>query len=198
LIPIMQVGFGGSLSEDTPCVVVPLSNWAEGRGVLPCKLVSDLARRRRRAEEHGPVRLASAGAQDVHAALERLFALHRLRWCMRGQEGVLAGTCLASFHHEVAERFAGRNWLRLFSLCLGDRVVAANYGFFLRSTAYYYMGGFEPAEAKIGPGGLVIHHAINDAAREGATSFSFLRGAEVYKFRWGGVLTPQYRIRSPS
>jgi CelD/BcsL family acetyltransferase involved in cellulose biosynthesis len=196
LIRIMQFGFGGFLSEDTPCVVVQLSHWSEGRGTLSCKMLNDLARRCRRAEEHGPVRFSSAGAHDVHGELERLFDLHQSRWRVRGREGVLCGPNLAAFHHEVAERLAKRDWLRLFSLCLGERIVASNYGFCVRKKAYYYIGGFDPAAANIGPGGLLLHHAINDAAREGAGSFSFLRGAEPYKFRWGGVVTPQYRVTS--
>jgi CelD/BcsL family acetyltransferase involved in cellulose biosynthesis len=103
-----------------------------------------------------------------------------------------------AFHHEVAQRFAQRRWLRLYRLYFGTRMAAANYGFYLRSRAYSYIGGFDPDLANLSPGRIIIHQAICDAAQEGAVEFDFLRGAEEYKYRWGGKTRAQHRLRSPS
>jgi CelD/BcsL family acetyltransferase involved in cellulose biosynthesis len=32
---------------------------------------------------------------------------------------------------------------------------------------------------------VIVAHAIEQAVREGATTFDFLRGAEDYKYAWG-------------
>lgn len=52
-----------------------------------------------------------------------------------------------------------------------------------RRRAYACLGGFDPAEAFVSPGILLIGHAIEEAARKGAREFHFLRGREAYNMR---------------
>jgi CelD/BcsL family acetyltransferase involved in cellulose biosynthesis len=197
LVPLVCQKIGGSISEDTPHVVISLDAWkAGGSGELPARALADLRRRRRRAEEFGRVRLELAHVQNVDRALERLFALHAARWHARGEAGVLAQSSLESFHRDIAERFAGRGWLRLHLLYIGDRLIAANYGFCVKRRAYSYIGGFDPEMATLGPGRIIVHEMIKYAVEEGAEEFDFLRGDEEYKRRWGGEARQQYRLSS--
>jgi CelD/BcsL family acetyltransferase involved in cellulose biosynthesis len=189
---------GGSVEEDTPCVVVALHDgWlAEGAGALAHKFLADLRRCRRRADELGRLHVGCVAPDEISEALDGLFSLHACRWSRFGTAGVLNGSDLEAFHREVAQRFAKRRWLRLYRLDFGTRMAAANYGFCLRSRAYSYIGGFDPDLASLGPGRIIIHQAICDAAQEGAVEFDFLRGAEEYKYRWGGSTRKQHRLRS--
>jgi CelD/BcsL family acetyltransferase involved in cellulose biosynthesis len=59
---------------------------------------------------------------------------------------------------------------------------------------YYYIGGFDPRFAALGPGTLLIAHAIEQARLEGAAAFDFLRGAEPYKYRWGAASRPTFQL----
>jgi CelD/BcsL family acetyltransferase involved in cellulose biosynthesis len=199
LISTMARQLGGSIEEDAPCVVVALDDsWlAEGAGVLAAKFLADLRRCRRRAEEFGRLRVGWAAPEEIPDALDELFNVHACRWRKLGTAGVLSGSDLEAFHREIAQRFAQRRWLRLYRLHFGARIAAANYGFCLRSRAYSYIGGFDPDLASFSPGRIIIHQAICDAAQEGAVEFDFLRGAEAYKYRWGGRTRPQHRLRSP-
>lgn len=38
-------------------------------------------------------------------------------------------------------------------------------------------------------------HAVEEAARDGAEKFDFLRGGEPYKYRWGAKAETNYRRR---
>jgi CelD/BcsL family acetyltransferase involved in cellulose biosynthesis len=59
---------------------------------------------------------------------------------------------------------------------------------------HYYLGGFDPAWDRFSPGSLLIQYALEFAREAGDSCFDFLRGAEPYKYRWGAVDRPQYRI----
>jgi CelD/BcsL family acetyltransferase involved in cellulose biosynthesis len=57
-------------------------------------------------------------------------------------------------------------------------------------SVYYYMGGFDEALTKAGPGNILFVHVIKRAIAEGYTVYDFLRGAEKYKYRWGATDIP--------
>lgn len=197
LLQMVRSQFGGSVIEDAPCVTIALDAWrARPSAAGPERIVTDLRRCRRRAEELGTLRVELASTFDLSDALEALFRLHARRWRAVGQEGVLNGTELHAFHREIAAQFSQRKWLRLYRLFLGGRLIAASYGFFLRSRAYYYIAGFDPEFAKFSPGKMLLYHFISEAAAGDAIEFDFLRGVEEYKFRWGGKSRLQYRAIS--
>ena len=75
--------------------------------------------------------------------------------------------------------------LRMFATRAGERIVAVFYGFAFGDTFYYYLSGYDPALEKLSIGTLMVAHAVDEAVREGATTFDFLRGAEEYKYAWG-------------
>jgi CelD/BcsL family acetyltransferase involved in cellulose biosynthesis len=199
LICAMRERFDVSVENDSGCVVLDLGLARCSDAQLgPPRLLADLRRQRRRARYLGELRIKAAGLDDLSMAQNGLFALHACRWCARGESGVLDNPSLEAFHREVAERFVRSGWLRLYCLYFGEQIVAANYGFFLKRRAYYYIGGFDPQFANLSPAGILLQHAISAASTEGALEFDFLRGGEPYKYRWGGHDRPQYRVRSPA
>jgi CelD/BcsL family acetyltransferase involved in cellulose biosynthesis len=185
-----------SMCADTPTVVLDLGQWGKTQRTVSSKLMADLRRRRKRAEEVGPIRMQWATGDMVRQTMEVLFALHGSRWRMRGQAGILHGAELEGFYRDIAARFARRGWLRLSVLWLGDRVAGACLGFQLRGRAYHYIAGFDPELQEFAVGHLMLQQIIERAASDGAYEFDFLRGEEDYKRRWGGASRPQYRIQT--
>ena len=59
------------------------------------------------------------------------------------------------------------------------------YGFWWRDTFAAYQSGWDRAYARDGLGNVLILHALEFAAADGARSFDFLRGTEPYKYRFG-------------
>ena len=91
------------------------------------------------------------------------------------------------FHRDAARRMLAAGALRLYATRLAGRVVAVFYGFALGGTTYYYLSGYDPELEKLSIGTLIVAHAMEEAVREGAAVFDFLRGAEEYKFAWGAT-----------
>lgn len=139
----------------------------------------------RALERYGSAAWETPEASSLDAMMTHLFALHAARWKQRGLPGVLADDVVQSFHREVARRMFEAGALRMYALRIAERIVSIFYGFSHQATFYYYLGGYDPALEKISVGMLAVAHAVEEAEREGAHAFDFLRGAEEYKYAWG-------------
>lgn len=190
-------GLRAEVEADEPCPVLRLPGRADGLdGAIPPGFLKKLRYARRRAEREGEVRVEAATEETAESALESLFRLHRARWRERGTEGVLGGDGrVERFHREVVAGFARGGLLRLYTLQLGGRIAAVLYGFHAHGRTSYYLGGFDPELRQLGPGNLVLLHAVEAAVREGAAEFDFLRGREPYKYAWGAEDRPHFRQR---
>jgi CelD/BcsL family acetyltransferase involved in cellulose biosynthesis len=127
----------------------------------------------------------AADASTLDAALSRLAELHQTRWRERGESGIFDDPRARDFLSEAASALLEGGLLRLYLLHLAGDVVAAHLGMVAKGRAYYYVGGFDPAAARLSIGTVLVAHAIEAAESEGAREFDFLRGGEAYKYRWG-------------
>jgi CelD/BcsL family acetyltransferase involved in cellulose biosynthesis len=155
--------------------------------VLPKTKRRKLNLARNRAARRGQVEVHSAVGDRIPATLDHLYRLHGLRWTGRGESGVLANETLQQFHQAAAPLLAEAGILRLYSLTMDGEVAAAQYGFRVGDAAYAYLAGFDPAFEFESPGVILMAHAIEEALREGAREFHFLRGQEAYKYGWGAA-----------
>ena len=155
---------------------------------IPARKLRKLRMARNRAARRGAVTLVRADESDMDELLDRLFALHRARWENRGEPGgVLSDARVEHFQREVAPDLLAAGMLRLYALRIDGHVIGAYYGLAHGARAYAYLGGFDPDYAFESPGTILIGHAIEEAVREGAREFHFLRGPESYKYEWGAV-----------
>ena len=150
---------------------------------------------RRRGDRMGRLELERATPESFPDLFQAFLRLHGARWSAVGQPGVVEAEPLRRFHEEAARGLVARGVLRLYGLRLGERYLAAYYGFLCGATAYYYLGGFDPEYRSLGLGALIVGHAMEQAAAEGARTFDFLRGQEPYKYEWGAKDRPNYRVR---
>lgn len=170
-----------------PCAALPLPpTRAEFERQTSRKLRSSIRRRTNMlVEAHPDMRFSTvAHADELPQAMEDLFRLHTARLNKKGYGGAFATPGARAFHREVAREFLGKDMLRLHRLTIGEQCIAVIYCFNLRGSAYYYLGGFDPAFSRFSPGVLIIQHAIHAAIDEGSGWFDFMRGAEEYKSRW--------------
>lgn len=142
---------------------------------------------RRALARTGEVRVENANADNLDELLTALFDLHAARWQRRGLPGVLGDEAVQAFHRDVARRMLAAGALRLYATRVNERIVAVFYGFALGATTYYYLSGYDPELEKLSIGTLIVAHAVDEAVREGHTTFDFLRGAEAYKYAWGAT-----------
>ncbi len=136
----------------------------------------------------GEVRVERAGREvGVGEALDVLFALHALRWEARDEAGVLADARVRAFHRAAAPGLLAEGALRLEVLRVGGRAAAAHLSLLCEGRLLHYLTGFDPALEAVRPGTLLLGHLIREAIEEGRRELHFLRGAEGYKYAWGGV-----------
>jgi CelD/BcsL family acetyltransferase involved in cellulose biosynthesis len=184
--PLLSLELGGTADPGMPSPVVSLR---ERR--IPPRLAYD----RRRLARAGQVRWDDE-TTDRSALLEGLFVLHRARWELRGERGVLDAPALERFHDEAARGLHTRGMLRLVGLRLDGRLIGVLHGLSDHGRFLFYLSGFLPEAAQLSPGRLLIAHAMDRALDEGATEFDFLRGREAYKYEWGAVDQPAAHYRA--
>lgn len=173
-------GFEDSRDEQEKCPVLAL----EGEW-LSTHARKKLRYYQRALEREAPLQFEPATDANLDELLGALYELHAARWRQRNLPGVLGDDVIQGFHREVARLMLAEGALRMFAMRHGDRVVGVFYGFAHQGTSYYYLSGYDPALEKRSIGNVLVARAIEDAAREGAHTFDFLRGAEEYKYAWG-------------
>ena len=182
--PLLQAelpgGWGESIEEQDPCPVMTLEE-----DLTSTHFRKKLRYYRRSLGRMGEVSFEEVTASNLDALLAALFELHAARWKRRGMTGMLADDVVQDFHRQVSRAMLDAGSLRMYGLRVGERIVAVFYGFTSGDTVYYYLSGYDPDLEKLSPGTLIVAHAIEQAAREGARAFDFLRGAEDYKYAWG-------------
>jgi CelD/BcsL family acetyltransferase involved in cellulose biosynthesis len=178
-----------------PVEVCPVVSLRAGREEwLPPHWRKKIEYERRRLQRTGWIEIEQASVETRATLLPEVFRLHAARWQRRGQAGVLADGTIRAFHDEVTAGFAAVGALRLYVLRLDGHAVAAYYGFRHGRRAFYYLGGFDPTFERLGVGNQLLDHAMSEAWRERADEFDFLRGQEAYKYHWGAVDQPVFRL----
>lgn len=152
---------------------------------VPTRMLEKLRYYRRRLQKLGPVSVQLAEPDTLDELFRRFLELHGARWAIRAAEGVLADRRVRDFHSDCARRMLASGMLRLYALQVQRETIASLYAFAHHGHTYFYLSGFDPAFSAYSPGTLLIGHAIEDAIREGAEVFDFLRGREAYKYLWG-------------
>ncbi len=121
-------------------------------------------------------------ADQVEADMQSLMRLHAARWS-EGESIALSGP-EACFHLDFAKRALENGWLRLWTLELEGRPVAAWYGFRYAGVESYYQAGRDPAYDHLHVGFVLLCHTIRSAFQDGMHEYRFGVGGEAYKGRF--------------
>lgn len=177
------------IGETCPVLSLPVAV-SELREVVPRKTLRDLRQARRRAAAAGGIAAIAVDATSLTRSMQEFFQLHEDRWQRIAGHGVCSHPAVRNFHLAAAKAMHNAGNLRLYLLRIGNSTVAAYYGFTAKRIAYAYLSGFDHRFAALSPGTQMVAHAIEEAVREGAREFHFLRGSEAYKYAWGAVDRP--------
>ena len=179
-------GWRSTVQQQSSCPCLALPPGRKLRDVIPPSQYRKIrAARNRMARRDGS--LAAASAETLGRDLAELFRLHGLRWTSRGEAGVLDDQRVRRFHDASAPALLEAGLLRLTVMRLDGVAAGACYCLCHGAASSAYIAGFDPAYAFESPGTLLFGDAITEAAERGATSFSFLRGREPYKYDWGAL-----------
>ena len=181
-------GFSENVEDQEACPVLSLDGAGDDlQNLVSAHFRKKLRYYRRALERTAVVTIESPTPATLDDLLTSLFELHTARWQRRDMPGVLADESSQQFHRDVARRMMSAGMLRMYATRCNDRIMAVFYGFALNGTVYYYLSGYDPELEKLSIGTILVAHAVEQAVRDGATSFDFLRGAEEYKYAWGAT-----------
>lgn len=147
----------------------------------------DQVRRRERklARTHKLVYRLSNDPDRLADDMRVLMRLHEARWS-KGRSSAFSGA-RAGFHLEFARRALERRWLRLWTMELDGRPVAAWYGLRFAGVDFYYQAGRDPALDRLNVGFVLLCHTIRAAFDDGMREYRFGLGGEAYKDRFSEV-----------
>jgi CelD/BcsL family acetyltransferase involved in cellulose biosynthesis len=181
----------------SPCPVVTLPSTPEElRIVVSPSRWRHLRTAANRAARRGETIIVEGDVDNAGALLNELMRLHTASRVKRGGD-VFSDPRVGEFHAAALPDLMKEGLVRLYALSIGAQIVAVYHGFHHGARAYAYQCGYDPSFAFQSPGALLIAHAMEQAIREGAREFHFLRGNEPYKYDWGAKdrMNICYRLR---
>ena len=109
------------------------------------------------------------------------------RWAGDGEPGVLIDPVVLRFHRLAAPGLLAAGMMRLCVLEVGAVPAAAIMALLGPGRIYFYLSGYDRAQAFVSPGTLLLGAMLEQAESEGRDEAHFLRGREGYKYAWGAV-----------
>lgn len=172
-------------SWERPPYISLTGSWEAYEHGLDGKLRRDLARRRRRLEELGPVDLdVQDGRTDLGRLLDEGFGLESSGWKEARGTAILSRPETRQFYTELARWATERGILRLSFLRVGGRAIAFQLGLQDRGVYFFVKGGYDPAFARHAPAKLLVQARLRRAFAEGLKRFEFLGPQEAFKLEW--------------
>jgi CelD/BcsL family acetyltransferase involved in cellulose biosynthesis len=189
-----EFGWTAEQSVDNVCPIITLpASWDDYLKLLSKKDRHELRRKIGRLERAaGGERFELIGPDDdLTAATEDFFRLHRLSG--QEKEGFWTAALERFFRRLIADSHAA-GWLRLSFQSIAGRRAAAVLAFRYGDRYYVYNSGYDPAFRDYAAGVVCMGRTIRAAIDEGVAIFDLLQGDEPYKYRFGAVDTPVFRL----
>ena len=153
---------------------------------LDAKFRSNLRRRTRKLEAHGPVRLTHT--READGALGRFYALERAGW--KGDEGsaIALDAHTRAFYDAAAKAAEREGYLSLYTLECGGEPAAMFFGLEHGGRYYLLKTAYDENLRDCSPGQLLTLAALKDLAARGCVELDFLGGAMAWKADWRPAL----------
>jgi CelD/BcsL family acetyltransferase involved in cellulose biosynthesis len=188
-------GFVSSVIQESVCPVITLpESWEAYLASLDKKQRHEIRRKLRRAEESAEVRWYVLEQPDeVAAHIETFIELHQKS---TAEKRDFWDARMIAFFRAISRSFAEAGWLKLYFIEFNGERAAAFMCFDYRDEILVYNSGYDPERfAWLSPGIVLNARIIEHAIQLGRRRLDFLRGDEEYKFRFGAVPEPVYRLR---
>lgn len=176
-----------SLELDLP------STWNEYLGMLKNKQRHEVRRKLRRLREAGSVEHCCVEVgRDVEDYLDVFLKFFS---SSKDEKASFMNPTMESFFRSLAKAMAEIGLLR-FGILQMERVpVAMTMGFDYDSTHYLYNSAYDPQFDYLSVGLLCKILCLKESIEKGGKKWSFLKGAEQYKYHLGGQEVPLYNCQ---
>ncbi|MGH2582315.1 MAG: GNAT family N-acetyltransferase [Anaerolineales bacterium] len=169
----------------SPYIQIPAS-FEEFLESLASKQAHEMRRKVRRAAKNpAPITVEIVSeASQLEEGLEHFFALMDKD---SEKAAFLRRDGMRKQVENIARAAFEAGWLQLFFLKSGPRRIAAYMNFDYGKRIWAYNAGFDPEFAYLSPGWLLMAEMVKWCIANRREVFDFMRGAEDYKYRFGGI-----------
>jgi CelD/BcsL family acetyltransferase involved in cellulose biosynthesis len=182
-----QRGWQAEVTQQDVCPVITLANdWEVYLAGIDKKQRHEIRRKMRKIETEAQTRWYVVDSpQGLAEAMADFIELHQKS--TRDKEDFWNDS-LIGFFKALAVELAQAGWLKLYFIEVDGVKAAAMLCFDYNNEFLLYNSGFDPEQfAHLSPGNVLTAYTIQEAIRLGRRRYDFLRGNEVYKFRFGAV-----------
>ncbi|MCL7453977.1 MAG: GNAT family N-acetyltransferase [Anaerolineae bacterium] len=186
-------GYQTLVEVEDVCPIIPLpETWDEYLMSIDGKQRHEIRRKLRKADAADTRFIIVGPDDDLQAEMETFIDLHQKS---TPEKDAFMDAQMQSFFFEVAQVLQDRGWLQLaFVEMYGDKT-AGLLNFDYGDAILVYNSGYDPAKLRhLSPGIVVTSRCIEYAISLGRRKFDFLRGDEVYKYRFGAEDTEVRRL----
>ncbi len=195
ILPLLAQSRGFSFSteihEVCPTINLP-DTYDDYLASLVKKQRHEIRRKTRRATEAGMEIKIIGPEDDLETAVNQFLTLlqkshpDKAQWLNNGRTALF---------HDIAAATQTDGTLQLMFAIIENQLAATLINFDYNSRVYVYNSGFDPqAFRHLSAGVVLTAKAIETAIENGRHTFDFLRGNEIYKYRFGAKDTTVHRI----
>jgi len=188
-------GYTVSVEVEDVCPVITLpATWDDYLAQLNKKQRHEIRRKLRRAREAAEVNWSVVeGGDSLGADTEAFIELHQKS---TAEKEDFWDEPTKSFFRAIIGQLAEAGWLKLYFIQFNGIRAASLLCFDYQNEILVYNSGYDPTQfAHLSPGIVLVAFAIQHAIELGRSRFDFLRGDEVYKFRFGAAPETVHRLR---
>ena len=191
---VRALGWSAEVTQQDVCPVITLAaSWDEYLAGINKKQRHEIRRKMRKIETETEVNWfvidSTAGLAE---AMDTFIDLHQKS--TRDKQDFWNEEMIAFFKAATLE-LAENGWVKLYFIEVNGIKAATLLCFDTDDEILVYNSGYDPEQfASLSPGNVLVSYTIQDAIRLGRSRYDFLRGDEVYKFRFGAEAEPVYDL----
>lgn len=188
-------GWQARSEQEEVCPVITLADsWDGYLATVKKKQRHEIRRKLRRAESGAEVHWSVIDSADglTDEVLDRFIDLHQKS---TPDKEAFWDEAMESFFRALAKQVAELGWLKLYQVEINGYMASMLLCFDYNDEILVYNSGFDPELfGHLSPGNIIVSYSIQHAIELGRKRYDFLRGDEIYKFRFGAEAEPVYRV----
>ncbi|MFC2036746.1 GNAT family N-acetyltransferase [Chloroflexota bacterium] len=187
-------GYQTLVEVEDVCPIIDLpATWDEYLMSLDKKQRHEVRRKLRKADAEADTRFVLVGSEhDLQAEVQAFIDLHQKSTPEKDQ---FMDPQMQGFFFEVAQVLQAQGWLQLAFVEMDGEKAATLLNFDYGDRIFVYNSGYDPAQFRhLSPGIVITARSIEKAIALGRDKFDFLRGDEIYKYRFGANDTQVRRL----
>jgi len=187
-------GYQTLVEVEDVCPIIDLpTSWDDYLMMLDKKQRHEVRRKLRNADAKADTRFVIVGPEhDLQAEMESFVDLHQKSTAEKDE---FMDPQMQGFFFDVAQVLQSQGWLQLAFVQMNGEKAAALLNFDYGDAILVYNSGYDPLQYRhLSPGIIVTARCIEQAIELGRGKFDFLRGDEVYKYRFGAEDTEVRRL----